>query len=72
VQKYCKEYVTDTNKQVEDELMYKDLYSNVVVAKYELNENKNKNRRVELPRLGNKMDEMGLVNLIFSDTVKLL
>jgi len=28
--------VTDANKQVEDDLLYKDMYDNVVVAKYEM------------------------------------
>ena len=45
----------DTTKQAEDDLMYQDLYSDVVVANNELKE-----------------EEMGMVNLTFPNTVKLL
>ena len=54
---YCEGDVIDTDatKQAEDDLMYKDLYSDVVVANNEL-----------------KVEEMGLVNITFPNTVKLL
>jgi hypothetical protein len=52
----CKEYVTD--KQVEDDLMYNNLHDNVVVAKYELKENKNENIRVEMEKLGIKAEDL--------------
>ena len=55
VQKYSEKDVIDTTKQAEDDLMYQDLYSDVVVANNELKE-----------------EEMGMVNLKFPDTVKLL
>jgi len=38
VQKYCEVDVIDTPKQAEDDLMYKDLYGDVLVANNELKE----------------------------------